>query len=150
MARPKIVNTENQEAQKEEVAIPKKKTKADTFFNVKDVHIEWIKLLFEKGYDKVIIHGDGSMFAGKLGQKFNGLTMEDGSNHHKEFNSGVSAINENEIVSRIAFRAIYTRDGKLPETANDVIEEFYRNEKLELQAANRPEVKSVFTNTVSI
>ena len=104
----------------------------DTIFNVRDIHLERIKKLIDAGHDTVVIHGDGSMFAGK-----EAIT---GSEHHIEYNSGVPTINKDEPIARNAFRAIYKKGDVLPETAQEVIKEFYNNQNKDLQKAHQPKV----------
>ncbi len=124
--------------------------KGNTVFNVRPIHVARIKAHIDAGYDTVIIHGDGMMFAGKAGQTFDGKTVQDGSDHHREFNSGVSEINKDEVVARSKFRAIYKKGDPLPGTLEDIIQEFYDNQNREMQNATRPEVKEGFRNAVTI
>jgi len=122
---------------------------AETYFNVKQIHIARIGA-YLKVYDTVIIHGDGHMFAGKNGVLINGKSFMDGSDHHKEFNSGADSFNKDEIVGRAKFRAIYNRGDELPTTPEEVIQEFYENQKREMQAATRPELTTGFKNAVTL
>jgi len=122
----------------------------NTIFNVRPIHVARIKAYLDAGYDKVIIHGDGMMFCGKTGQTFDGKTMEFGSDHHKEFNSGVAEINKNELIARAKFRAIYVKGGELPSTPEEVIQEFYDNQAREMQSATKPELATNFKNAVTV
>lgn len=133
----------------QEVNMPISKRVQNTFFNIKEIHLERIKRLFELGNDKVIIHGDGCLFASKLGQKFgeSGETIEQGSDYHKEFNSGAPTVNKNELVARAGYRAIYER-GKAPKSVDEIIDDFYANEAKEMQAMTKPENKNHLSNTV--
>jgi hypothetical protein len=128
----------------------KQKFEGNTIFNVKPIHITRIKAILDAGYDTVIIHGDGMMFAGKKDQTFDGKTVKDGSDHHKEYNSGVAEINKDEPVSRAKFRAIYKTGDTLPQTPDDVIQEFYDNQNRELQSSTKPETKEGFRNSITV
>jgi hypothetical protein len=146
MPKPKTVSEEIPQEVR-----PIKKAKVDTFFNVKDIHIERINALLNAGNDKVIIHGDGCLFTGKLGQKFGeaGKTMEEGSDHHKEFNSGAPSINKQELVSRASYRATYTKANR-PVSVEAIIEDFYANESNEMQENLKPQNRDTLSNTVSV
>lgn len=74
----------------------------------------------------VYVHGDGLM-----------VTTEEGSNHHKLYNSGGDV---NEAVNRASYRAIYKRGDKLPETDRELENEFYEQRKRDLQKQNAPKV----------
>lgn len=121
----------------------------ETYFNVKPIHVARIAA-YLKVYDTVVIHGDGHMFAGKNGQNINGKSFMDGSNHHIEFNSGADSFNKDEVVGRAKFRAIYNRGDELPTTPAEVIQEFYENQKREMQQATRPELSTGFKNAVTL
>jgi predicted lipid-binding transport protein (Tim44 family) len=94
------------------------------------------------GYEPVIIHGDGHMFAG--------ASAMEGSDHHKEYNSGVAEINKDEIISRAKFRAIYYKNSELPTTPEDIIQEFYDQQAKELQNVTKAEVSTNFANAITI
>jgi len=132
-------------AKKEKVNVSVK----NTIFNVKPIHVARIEAYLQAGYDKVIIHGDGAMFCGKTGQLFEGKTMEEGSDHHREFNSGVAEINKDELVARAKFRAIYKKGDELPKTVEDIIQEFYDNQAREMQASVKQDLSSGFKNAVT-
>ena len=121
----------------------------ETYFNIKPIHIARIGA-YLKVYDTVVIHGDGHMFAGKNGVNINGKTFMDGSDHHIEFNSGADSFNKDEVVGRAKFRAIYNRGDELPTTPEEVIQEFYENQKREMQQATRPEMNTGFKNAVTL
>jgi hypothetical protein len=114
----------------------------DTVFNVKEVHVDRIKKLIDGGYETVIIHGDGSLFAGK--------DALEGSNHHKEFNSGVPTVNVNEPIAKNAYRAFYKKGETLPESPQDIIKEFYNNQNKDLQKSNQPEQTTGFNGAITV
>jgi hypothetical protein len=74
----------------------------------------------------VYVHGDGLM-----------VTSEEGSDHHKKYNSGGDV---NEAVNRASYRAIYKKGDKLPETERELENEFYEQRKRDLQKQNAPKV----------
>jgi hypothetical protein len=114
----------------------------NTLFNVQPIHVARIKAYLNAGHEPVIIHGDGMMFAGKASQE--------GSDHHKEYNSGVAEINKDEIISRAKFRAVYSKSDELPTIPEDVIQSFYDNQAKELQNITRAEVNTNFSNAITI
>lgn len=118
-----------------------------TIFNIKAIHVSRINKLLESGFDEVIIHGDGSMFAGKTGQLFDGKTHKEGSDYHKEFNSGVE-MNENEAVARGKFRASFTKSNA-PKSEQQIIKAFYDTQAREMQNETKPEIKG-FANVVTL
>jgi hypothetical protein len=122
----------------------KKITKVDngTVFNVQPIHIVRIKTILEAGHSPVIIHGDGSMFAGK-----DALI---GSDHHREFNSGVPTVNENEAITKNAFRAIYKKGDELPATPKDVIKEFYADQTKSMQVSAQQVTTNNFGNAITV
>jgi hypothetical protein len=115
---------------------------SNTLFNVQPIHVARIKAYINAGHSPIIIHGDGHMFAGKLAQE--------GSDHHKEFNSGVAEINKDEVISRAKFRAVYKKGDELPTTPEDVIQEFYDNQARELQNITKAEINTGFSNAITI
>lgn len=125
-------------------------TSADSFFNVRPIHVARIRHYLENGMDKVIIHGDGMMFGGEKGKLYDGKTIEEGSDHHREFNSGVAEINKNEIVSRAKFRAIYEKGGELPESPDDIIKEFHINQAKETVNETKAQTNNGFSNSITI
>ena len=72
----------------------------------------------------VYVHGDGLM-----------TTTEEGSDHHKKYNSGGDV---NEAVNRASYRAIFKKGDKLPETDKELENEFYEQRKRDLQRQNAP------------
>jgi hypothetical protein len=114
----------------------------NTLFNVQPIHVARIGAYLNAGHEPVIIHGDGHMFAGK--------SAMEGSDHHKEYNSGVAEINKDEIISRAKFRAIYQKNSELPTTPEDIVQEFYDNQAKELQNVTKAEVASNFANAITI
>ena len=112
-----------------------------TLFNVQDVHVSRIAKILES-QDIVIIHGDGSMFSGKDAML--------GSEHHREFNSGVAEINRNEVISRSKFRAIYKKGDVLPTTPQDIIKEFYNDQARTMQDVTKEVNQGNFDNAISV
>jgi hypothetical protein len=122
----------------------------NTFFNVKEIHISRIAKLLDSGYDEVIIHGDGSMFAGREGQLFNGKSHREGSDHHKTFNAGAEEINKNDMVSRAKYRAFYKKGDKLPKDKSEIISTFYLTQAKEIQFKKTDESSKVFSNIITL
>ncbi len=113
-----------------------------TLFNVQPIHVTRIENYIKAGYSPIIIHGDGSMFAGAM-------AME-GSDHHKEFNSGVAEINKNEVVSRAKFRAIFEKGNPLPSSVDEIVKAFFDNFSKETQNVTKAVVNDNFKNAISI
>ena len=113
-----------------------------TVFNVQPIHVARIKAYLEAGHSPVIIHGDGNMFTG------NDALI--GSNHHREFNSGVPTVNENEAITKNAFRAIYKKGDELPATPKDVIKEFYADQTKSMQVSAQQVTTNNFGNAITV
>jgi len=114
----------------------------DTVFNVKEVNVERIKKLIDSGYETVIIHGDGNIFSGK--------DAFAGSDHHKEYNSGVPTVNQNEPIVKNAYRAIYKKGDTLPESFQEIIKEFYNNQNKDLQKVNQTVQTTGFNGAITV
>jgi hypothetical protein len=138
-------NQENEAVLKQPAIEPE-----NAFFNVKEIHVSRIAKLLDSGYDEVIIHGDGSMFAGRNGQLFDGKSHKDGSDHHKTFNSGAEEINKNDMVSRAKYRAFYRKGDKLPKDKNEIISTFYLTQAKEIQFKKTDESSKVFSNIITL
>ena len=110
-----------------------------TPFNVTENSLKMIAAVV-KAHGNCIIHGDGILFAGPDAEK--------GSAHHREYNSGVAEINELEPISRAKFFAKYDRN-KLPKSIDEVISEFYENEKaLMIANSKAPETSDKFNISI--
>ena len=92
-------------------------------FNINEKVISQIADVLEVA-PVVYVHGDGLM-----------VTSEEGSNHHKEYNSGGDP---NEAVNRAAYRAIYKKGDKLPVTEKELEMEFYEQRKRDDIKRNTP------------
>lgn len=122
----------------------------NTMFNVRPIHIARIKAHLDAGFEDVTIHGDGQLFAtftGKDGVKVDGKI---GSDHHKEFNSGVEEINKDEVISRAKFRVTYRKGDTLPGTPEEVIKDFYDNFAREMKEKTKPEIQTGFKNAAYV
>ena len=123
---------------------------SDTMFNVKPIHVVRIKANLDAGCEDVTIHGDGMIFVTFTGRDGKLVDGKLGSEHHKEFNSGVAEINKDEVIARAKFWARYKRGEELPTTPEEIIQEFYDNQTRETQTKTKPEAVGGFKNAFSI
>ena len=102
-------------------------------FHINKNHIKYIKAL--AGKDEIIIHGSGQIFScndsdprirvyGEKGIELVSPAIRD-SDFHRTFRSG---FDEREDIAIGKYRAIYRKGDKLPETPEEVIEAFYKQE----------------------
>lgn len=99
-------------------------------FNITPQLLKNIETCVDK-FGICIVHGDGTC-----------LRKETGSQHHVNYNSGVS---DDEALNRASFRAIYKKGDKLPKNASELENAFYEQRKKDLKekqenlGANVPE-----------